>query len=103
MSAYTLSGAARLDLIDIVEFVAADNLNAAYRLRDRMFVAFDRLADQPGLGHVRDDLIGRDVGVRFWPVDSYLVIYRQAAGEVQIVRVLSGYRDIAAILSDNPG
>ena len=41
--------------------------------------------------------------MRFWPVDSYLVIYRQTSGEVQIVRVLSGYRDIAAILADNPG
>lgn len=83
--------------------MAVDNLSAAYRLRDRMFAAFDRLADQPGLGHVRDHLIGRAVGVRFWPVGSYLVIYWQTSGEVQIVRVLSGYRDIAAILADNPG
>lgn len=102
MTGYILSPEARLDILEIVEFIAADNLGAAYRLRDRLFAAFDRLADQPGLGHVRDDLIARDVGVRFWPIASYLIVYRQISAEVQIIRVLSGYRDIAAILADTP-
>ena len=71
-------------------------------MRDRFFAAFRLLAERPGLGHIRDDLIARTTGVRFWPVGAYLVIYRDQARQVEIARVLSGYRDIAAIL-DRPG
>lgn len=54
-----------------------------------------RLADHPGLGHIRDDLA--DETLKVWPVHSYLVIYRPATTPLQVVRVLSGYRDIAAL------
>lgn len=102
MTSYGLSPDARQDLIDIVEYIADDNLSAAYRLRDRLFAAFDLLAERPGLGHVRDDLIPRESRVRFWAVGTYLVIYRPIGDAIQIVRVLSGYRDIAAILDRLP-
>ena len=55
-----------------------------------------RLAELPALGHVRDDLV--DESLRVWTVHSYLVIYRPEARHLQIVRVLSGYRDIATLL-----
>ena len=35
--------------------------------------------------------------VRVWTVHSYLVIYRPDARPLQVVRVLSGYRDIATL------
>lgn len=54
-----------------------------------------RLAQHPGLGHVRDDLA--DETLKVWPVHSYLVIYRPDSSPLQVVRVLSGYRDIAAM------
>lgn len=98
MSRYRLSPEARQDILDITDYIAADNVDAAFRLRDRLFAVFDRLARRPALGHVRDDLIARTSGVRFWPVGAYLVIYRPAEHALQIVRVLSGYRDIGAIL-----
>lgn len=50
----------------------------------------------PHIGHVRDDLA--DETLRLWPVGTYLIIYRPDARPVQIVRVLSGYRDIADLL-----
>ncbi len=103
MTSYILSPDARRDAVDLVEYIGADNEAAAFRVRDRLFAAFDRLAEQPGLGHVRDDLIRRDAGVRFWPIGTYLVVYRPAVNEIQIVRVLSGYRDVAAILGAAPG
>ena len=98
MKRYGLSPSARRDLLDIIDFIAADNADAARGMRDRFFAAFRLLSEQPGLGHVRDDLIARSTGVRFWPVGTYQVIYRNHAGRVEIARVLSGYRDTAAIL-----
>jgi plasmid stabilization system protein ParE len=55
-----------------------------------------RLAELPGLGHVRDDLA--DESLRVWTVRSYLVTYRPETRPLQIVRGLSGYRDIATLL-----
>jgi len=48
------------------------------------------------MGHVREDLTPRSV--RFWPLYNYLVVYRPDTKPLQILRVLSGYRDIAKIL-----
>jgi plasmid stabilization system protein ParE len=54
-----------------------------------------RLAELPGLGHLRDDLA--DETLRVWTVHSYLRIYRPDPVPLQVVRVLGGYRDIAAL------
>jgi plasmid stabilization system protein ParE len=101
VTGYLVSPRARQDLFEITDYIADDNLDAALRLRDRLFAAFDVLAKQPNLGHVRSDLAPAEFGVRFWPVGTYLVIYRPAEPAIQIVRVLSGYRDIATILGQS--
>jgi hypothetical protein len=56
-----------------------------------------QLAELPGPGHVRDDLV--DETLRVWTVHSYLVTYRPETRPLQIVLVLSGYRDIATLSS----
>jgi plasmid stabilization system protein ParE len=98
VTGFRLSPEARQDVLDIIDRIAAGKIDAAAKFRDRLFAAFERLGDWPELGHVRDDLIRRSSGVRFWPIGNYLIIYRPAASAVEIVRVLGGYRDIAAIL-----
>ena len=45
-----LSGLARQDLLEIWEFIASDNLDAADRVRDTIFRAFERIASMPELG-----------------------------------------------------
>ncbi len=58
--------------------------------------AVRKLADHPGLGHHRADLTSKPV--RFWPVYSYLIVYKAEGDALEVVRILSGYRDIAALL-----
>jgi hypothetical protein len=36
--------------------------------------------------------------VRFFSVHSYLIIYNAASQPLSIVRILSGYRDVAILL-----
>jgi len=93
---YFLSPAARQDLVEIWQYVAEDNVSAADQLLTKLETAVRRLAERPRLGHRRPDLT--DQKVLFWPVGSLLVIYRDPA-PIEIVRVLSGYRDVAEILS----
>jgi len=54
------------------------------------------LASNPGLGHTRRDLTSKPV--RFWPVYSYLIIYDAETQPLEVIRILSGYRDVAAQL-----
>ncbi len=95
MASFVVSGPAAADLGDIHAWIAYDDPVAAGRVLEELRPAMQRLVDQPGLGHVRDDLA--DETLKIWPVRSYLVIYRPATTPLQIVRVLSGYRDIAAL------
>lgn len=62
------------DLREIRDHVREDSSESARRLMVRFVEAFRLLARRPELGHVREDLLATDL--RFWPVASYLVIYR---------------------------
>jgi len=96
MAGYVISPAGRQDLIDIWTEIARDNLDAAERLLDRFEAAFQRLAEFPGMGSNRPDLI--DLPVRFWTLGNYLIIYRAERSPIEIVRVLSTYRNVGAVL-----
>ena len=96
MTDFLLSAAAANDLREIWEHIAEDSLDAAERVLDELEAAMTQLADMPGLGHVRRDLASESL--RFWTVYSYLIVCRPDSSPLQVVRVLSGYRDIAALL-----
>ncbi len=96
MSAYVLSTDAALDLEDIWEYIATDSVDAADRLVGDPFDALEALARTPGMGHKRQDLTA--YSVLFWPVGSYLVIYRAERVPGEVVAVTHGSRDIPAFL-----
>ena len=96
MSGYVLGRDAEGDLHSLLDFVAAESVEMAYRLIKRLFEAFEALARNPGMGHTREDLT--TLPVLFWPVANYLVIYRVKKPLIQIVAVVHGKRDIPAFL-----
>jgi toxin ParE1/3/4 len=98
MAAFRLTPSAEEHIGDIVEFIAADNEDAAVRVRHALYSAFDLLASHPGIGHTRDDLTER--ALKFWSVYSYLVVYDPAGDPLTIVAVLHGARDVAQILKE---
>jgi toxin ParE1/3/4 len=93
-----ISPEALSDLQSIYDFIAADAVDAADRMIEELFAAFDHLAAWPGSGHLRADLTSRHV--RFWPVPPYLVVYREHSDGVQIVAVLHGSRDVPSALNE---
>ena len=100
MAEYFLVPAARRDLHEILEYISEDSPDMAIRVLDRFEEVFALLAENPEMGHRRSDLTGQPV--RFFPVYSYLVIYLSLPTPLRIVRMLSGYRDVGAILEDEP-
>jgi plasmid stabilization system protein ParE len=96
MTSYILAPEALQDLQELWDYIATENLDAADRVVDTLFAAFERLAAMPGLGHRREDLTDRPL--RFWTVDAYLVIYRAERTPIEIVAVTRGGRDIPHLL-----
>ena len=62
-------------------------------IRDKIVL----LASAPGIGHWRPDLTSVDV--RFFPVYSYLIVYRPGSKPLQVVSILHGARDVQRILA----
>ena len=96
MTKYILTAVAKDDLQSIIDFISQDNPVAASKLLDHIARAFESLLNNPKLGHSRPDLT--KLRVRFWPVQSYLIVYCESLGGIVILRVLSGFRDVAALL-----
>ena len=93
---YVLVPEARKDLAELLDYIAADSVDAALRVHDRFVEIFELLAEHPDAGHYRDDLTSRPV--RFFPVYSYLVAYSDGSAPLEIVRVLGGAQDVESIL-----
>lgn len=97
MKQYLLAPEVHRDLGNIWLHIAEDNPDAADRVMDALSAAFAKLAQMPNMGHHRLDLASE--ALRFWPVFNYLIVYRPDTDPLEIVRVVSGYRDVAALLT----
>jgi plasmid stabilization system protein ParE len=98
MARFVLTPAARADLAEISDYISKDNPDAANRVLDELRAAMRNLAEMPEMGHSRRDLASESL--RFWPLYSYLIIYRPEARPLQVVRVLHGSRDVHRILEE---
>lgn len=96
---YSLSPEAASDLAQIWRYIKKQS---AETLADRVEAAIlDRiafLAAHPEAGHWRRDLT--DARVKFFPVYSYLIVYRPGTVPLQVVSILHGHRNIAQILEN---
>lgn len=86
-----LSPVAEQAVDEIVTYIAKENPTAAHTFLDSLFDAMEKLATYPDIGHIRDDLT--DKPVKFWTFKwHYFIIYNPTI-PVEVVRVLSGFRD----------
>jgi plasmid stabilization system protein ParE len=93
---YVLSAGAELDLDEIWDYIALDNIGAADRWIGMLFDSFEALSQNPWMGHKREDLTAYPI--LFWPVGAYLVLYRAQKEFIEIVAVAQGARDIPSFL-----
>ncbi|ARU57008.1 RelE/StbE family toxin [Oleiphilus messinensis] len=79
------------DLIEIWLHVAEDQPVNADRFLDRLNDAVLLLSESPEMGVNRSNLCE---GLKSFPVGNYILFYRVKSRELELVRVLSAYRDI---------
>ena len=94
------------DIDECFGFIAKDRLSAAERFFDAVHALFDRLSEFPGMGSSARFRQQRLRDLRMLPIprfSSYLVFYRVASEQVEIVRVLHAARDIERALDSEGG
>jgi len=99
MSEFVLHPQACVDLDDIWEYIAADNVDAADRVREEIYQAIQSLIPFPYVGHSRPDLTARPL--RFQTVREYVIVYAPDEKPLVVIAILHGRRNprvIAAIL-----
>jgi toxin ParE1/3/4 len=99
MTGYDFHPEAAIDLDEIWEFIAEDNLDAADTVITGILAAIDALAAFPHQGHRRPDLTSRPL--RFILALDYLIAYPPDEKPLWVVAVMHGRRSprvMAAIL-----
>ena len=83
------------DLVERWDYVADHSVRSADRQVGRIPQTCQILADTPDIGKKRD---GLRPGLRSFPSNNYLIFYTISDNaELQVVRILSGYRDLDAL------
>lgn len=99
MSVCRFTPAASRDIEAIIDYVAdVSSFEAAERLLAKINQKCANLAQFPGMGRQRNELAPSS---RSFPVDDYLIFYRQIDQDVEILRVVSGYQDLSALFADD--
>jgi antitoxin ParD1/3/4 len=93
---FILTPRAEQDVSDIWEYIANDSIEAADRVLTALEQTIHRLAKNPGIGHMREELADRRH--RFLLVYSYLIVYRFETNPLQVIRVPHAARDVQSIL-----
>lgn len=92
------------DLIEIGDYLSQQSLAVADRFLDAVEAALTLLADEPGVGTLREFSHPDLAGVRSWPIrgfENFLIFYRETPGGIEVIRFLHGARDIDAVLNQD--
>jgi plasmid stabilization system protein ParE len=94
---YIVRDEAAQDLESIWEYLAdSSGEGAANKVIDRILAECGKVAQMPGIGHFRRDLV--DQRHRVWNVWSYLIIYHCDLKPIEVLAVVHGARRLGALL-----
>jgi toxin ParE1/3/4 len=97
MSNYIISPSASRDLNEIADYFLTRNLEAGEKLFREFNKKCQNLANFPSMGrsyaHIKPSLRGL-------PLDGYVILYQVLDDGVEILRVVSGYRDLKSLFED---
>jgi toxin ParE1/3/4 len=94
---------ATADLIEIADYIAEDNPEAAQAFLAAAEAAFGMIASMPSVGRAYPVQSPAAQGMRVWRVEGferYLILYRAVQSQIDIVRVLHGSRDIEGLFAE---
>jgi toxin ParE1/3/4 len=95
---FRLTEPAVQDIKQIADYMAQQSgLDAADRFLSKLDAKFSTLVQFPSMGKKRDEILPNS---RSLTLDSYLILYLPIGQDIEILRVISGYRDLKALFDD---
>lgn len=95
---FRLTKPAIQDIEQIADYIANQSgFDQADRFLNKLDAKFIKIAQFPNLGRQRDEILP---GLRSLPMDNYLILYMVIEQDVEIFRVVNGYRDLSALFTD---
>ena len=89
-----ISPQAEQDLVDIWLYIANDSSANADSFLDHLNEQAQRLVEFPKSGKLRPEL---DQSLRCFPIENYLMFYREQDVSIELVRVLHAARDLEVL------
>ena len=91
------TNAAKEDIKNISSYIAKDNLRAAVAVIKLFKKSVEKLSDFPDLGKHKEGITDKDILI-FTVKQRYSIAYKVKDNSVIVLRILSRYQDIFAIL-----
>ena len=93
-----IAGVAKEDITQIAEYITVDNKNASIQIVDDFYKTFELLSSFPETGVIKNDI--KDKTVRIYTMKkNFAIVYRILNDKVEILRVLTRYQNVFAILN----
>lgn len=97
MRTIKIAAAAQTDLVEIAEYIAQDNQEAARKIIKEITARFALLRDNPFVGREQNHLL---LNLRSFVVKKYVIFYQPFDDGVEILRVLHASRDIENLFNE---
>lgn len=95
---FRLTKPAIQDIEQIADYLAQNSrLTKAENFLDDLSQKLAKIAQFPNLGRKRDEILPN---LRSLPLQNYLILYLPTNNGVDVLRVVSGYRDLRALFED---
>ncbi|MBD1882688.1 type II toxin-antitoxin system RelE/ParE family toxin [Microcoleus vaginatus] len=95
---FRLTQPAIQDIEQIADYIASrSGLDRADRFLSNLDAKFAQIAQFPNIGRQRDEILPL---LRSLSIDNYLILYMPIGQDVEIFRVVSGYRDLSSLFTD---
>lgn len=98
MTSYIISPLASRDLDDIFDYFAEFSVDAGERFVDDFNKKCRNLATFPHIGCAYTEI---ESSLRGIPLSGYIIFYRVNENSIEIVRVVSGYRDLDSLFTES--
>jgi toxin ParE1/3/4 len=98
MKRHIISQPAIKDLEQIIDYFSNRNIEAGERFINEFEKKCKNLANFPNMGRSYDDV---KPSLRGLPLAGYIIFYRIVNDGIEIIRVVSGYRDLESLFLED--
>jgi toxin ParE1/3/4 len=95
---FRLTKPAIQDIEEIADYIAQQSgLEQSERFLSKLESKFSKIGTFPLLGRKRDEIL---LDIRTIPLENYLILYLTIGNDIEILRVVSGYRDLSKLFTE---